>query len=235
MLLLYIDYSKIQAINEWWFTIKFKIVITIIVKPRTYILYLYDIVLFSIDIVNATVYNRCLQSLVFDPYLCLRYGNNSSSLSWNYNERKTFFLSIPAALLKYYVLIQYSKSYCSQLRPNAGPAVNRPYLFLDSRNSLSLLADHDFCFFGGKNKIPSPQRKHVPSTSCRCCNKKIESAYVFFQKRGRSEKLDSTWNMYVRSYSTYMVNLCFTSRYRWLGCACALIFQCLHMHQYVLF
>lgn len=102
------------------------------------------------------------------------------------------FLSIPAALLKYYVLIQYSKSYCSQLRPNAGPAVNRPYLFLDSRNSLSLLADHDFCFFGGKNKIPSPQRKHVPSTSCRCCNKKIESAYVFFQKRGRSEKLDST-------------------------------------------
>lgn len=58
-----------------------KIVITIIVKPRTHILYLYEIVLFSIDIVNATVYNRCLQSLVFDPYFCLRYGNNSSSLS----------------------------------------------------------------------------------------------------------------------------------------------------------
>jgi hypothetical protein len=68
-----------------------KIVITIIVKPRTHILYLYEIVLFSIDIVNATVYNRCLQSLVFDPYFCLRYGNNSSSLSWNYNEGKTFF------------------------------------------------------------------------------------------------------------------------------------------------
>lgn len=67
---------------------------------------------------------------------------------------KLFFIDT-SSVLKYYVLIQCSKSYCSQLRPNAGPAVNRPYLFLDSRNSLSLLADHDFCFFVGNNKIPS--------------------------------------------------------------------------------
>jgi hypothetical protein len=207
-----------------------KIVITIIVKPRTHILYLYEIVLFSIDIVNATVYNHwCLIHIsVCVTVIILRVLAETIT-------KGKLFLSIPAALLEYYVLIQYSKSYCSQLRPNAGPAVNRPYLFLDSRNSLSLLADHDFCFFVGKNKIPSANMFHQRPVSV--ATKRSKALTSSFKNVGGRKNWRVGYLKYLRQklFYVYMVNLCFTSRHRWLGCACALIFQCLHMHQYMLF